>query len=229
MTTCRHNAEHPCPWCWSQDIIWSGGCRCTKIRDLRVDVAGRTFRVREGAPDAKRLGCYLWPCSVALAQAVAEHNATQPLTGMRVVELGPGLGLPGMVAAHLGGVVMLADNCPNVRRQSGDCFDDNGLRAEHYLGEWKDLNSPFDAILGSDCVYDRNLAQIVAGVIKRCWTGRGPVLITEADRISRVVRESFAAQELPLVSREIEGRMMKGDVFKCNLWSKKEGAPWPIP
>src|SRR5262245_33288824 len=50
-------------------------------------------------------GLALWPSAIALAHELSER----PLRGLRVLELGAGTGLPGIVAARLGAHVLQTD------------------------------------------------------------------------------------------------------------------------
>ena len=50
-------------------------------------------------------GIVLWPAAIALAHEIASRQ----VAGMRVLELGAGTGLPGIVAASLGAHVVQTD------------------------------------------------------------------------------------------------------------------------
>ncbi len=52
----------------------------------------------------------LWPSAVGLARSLIER---QNLSGMRVLEVGCGLGLPGIAAAKAGASVLLTDANPD--------------------------------------------------------------------------------------------------------------------
>ncbi|XP_064594412.1 histone-arginine methyltransferase METTL23-like isoform X3 [Liolophura sinensis] len=53
-------------------------------------------------------GMYVWPCAPVLAQYIWFHR--QHLTTKRILELGAGTALPGVVAAKCGAQVTLSDN-----------------------------------------------------------------------------------------------------------------------
>ena len=60
-------------------------------------------------------GLYTWPCATVLARYVwQQQNAWR---GMRVLEIGCGTALPGMVAAKVGCSTVLSDVPPQVRCQ----------------------------------------------------------------------------------------------------------------
>src|SRR5262245_7809110 len=90
------------------------------LDEYRLSLGGRTWAIlHTGAilshedeerflrGDQPRLpyGIVLWPAAIALAHEIA----ARPLGGLRVLELGAGTGLPGIVAAALGAQVLQTD------------------------------------------------------------------------------------------------------------------------
>ncbi|XP_017161645.1 histone-arginine methyltransferase METTL23 isoform X2 [Poecilia reticulata] len=106
-------------------------------------------------------GMYVWPCAVVLAQYLWFHR--DQLRGRAVLELGAGVGLPGVLAARCGARVSLSDGSDRPR-----CLENgrrscaaNGLRDVGVLGlSWGDVTPellllpPQDVVLGSDVFYD---------------------------------------------------------------------------
>lgn len=99
-------------------------------------------------------GVALWPAAIALAHEVAARAAE--FRGRRVLELGAGTGLPGIVAASFGAEVVQTDRhelALAVCRRNGEL---NGAGAIAYrLADWAswDDPTPYDWILGSDILY----------------------------------------------------------------------------
>lgn len=98
----------------------------------------------------------LWRSGVALARELEG----EPLRGLRVVELGCGLGLPSLVAARAGASVLATDAAPAalelVRRNS----DANGVRLDTATADWNEPEQlvergPFDLVLAADVLYER--------------------------------------------------------------------------
>ena len=99
-------------------------------------------------------GAMLWPASIALAHELVSREAE--LRGKRVLELGAGTGMPGIVAASLGATVLQVDRSEvalhlctlNARRNGAE-------RAQAREAEWETFHSdePFDFILGADVLY----------------------------------------------------------------------------
>jgi len=99
-------------------------------------------------------GVALWPAAIALAQEVASRAAA--FDGQRVLELGAGTGLPGLVAASLGARVVQTDRhelALSVCRRNGER---NGIRTiEYRLVDWADWDDAgrYEWIIGSDILY----------------------------------------------------------------------------
>ncbi|NXS03650.1 MET23 protein, partial [Oxylabes madagascariensis] len=106
-------------------------------------------------------GTYVWPCAVVLAQFVWAHRRSLP--GQRVLEIGAGVSLPGVVAARCGARVILSDSeeLPQcLQRCRSSCLA-NRLPHVPVLGlTWGRVSpellslAPIDVILGSDVFFD---------------------------------------------------------------------------
>ncbi|XP_054702679.1 histone-arginine methyltransferase METTL23 isoform X1 [Grus americana] len=106
-------------------------------------------------------GMYVWPCAVVLAQYLWVHRRSLP--GKRVLEVGAGVSLPGVVAAKCGAEVILSDSeelpqCLHNCRRS--CLMNHlphvpviGLTWGRVSPELLSL-APVDIILGSDVFFD---------------------------------------------------------------------------
>ncbi|XP_054743448.1 histone-arginine methyltransferase METTL23 [Anastrepha obliqua] len=107
---------------------------------------------------------YTWPCAPVLAWFLWERRRN--LVGKRVLELGAGTALPGILAAKCGARVILSDNCilpKSLAHIRKSCLTNNlvpGKDIEVIGLSWGLLlNSvfnigPLDLIIGADCFYD---------------------------------------------------------------------------
>jgi predicted nicotinamide N-methyase len=96
----------------------------------------------------------LWPASRGLAQYIWE---SVDFNGATVLELGAGLGLPGLVAARKGGCVTISDYQPEALRIASRNADRNGIEGISFeLADWRDfsIRERFDWIIGSDVLYN---------------------------------------------------------------------------
>ncbi|OPJ88729.1 methyltransferase-like protein 23 [Patagioenas fasciata monilis] len=106
-------------------------------------------------------GMYVWPCAVVLAQYLWVHRSS--LLGKRVLEIGAGVSLPGVVAAKCGAEVTLSDSeeLPQCLRNCRRSCLANQLPHIPVLGlTWGRVSpellalAPIDIILGSDVFFD---------------------------------------------------------------------------
>uniref|UniRef100_A0A0K8RXC3 UPF0563 protein C17orf95-like n=1 Tax=Crotalus horridus TaxID=35024 RepID=A0A0K8RXC3_CROHD len=106
-------------------------------------------------------GMYVWPCAVVLAQYIWFHRRL--VCGKRILEIGAGVSLPGIVAAKCGAQVILSDNA-----EFSQCLDNcqrscqmNNLSGMCVIGlTWGHVSpslltlAPVDLILGSDVFFE---------------------------------------------------------------------------
>lgn len=104
---------------------------------------------------------YVWPCAPVLAQYIWFHRAS--VTGKRVLEVGAGVSLPGVVAAKCGADVMLSDSAalPRCLENCLRSCEQNNLTTVPVMGlTWGEISPdlltlpPIDIILGSDVFYE---------------------------------------------------------------------------
>jgi predicted nicotinamide N-methyase len=97
----------------------------------------------------------LWPSGVELARAVVRRE----LDGLRVLELGCGLGLPSLAAAARGARVLATDWAEDAMALLRRNAARNELELEAALVPWSDPASlvaaaPWDLVLGADLLYE---------------------------------------------------------------------------
>ncbi len=92
----------------------------------------------------------LWPASRALAGALPD------VAGLRVVELGCGLGLPSLVAAARGAEVTATDWAPDAIELLRDNAARNGVTLHAEVRDWREpWDERFDLALAADVLYER--------------------------------------------------------------------------
>ncbi|KAJ6660428.1 hypothetical protein lerEdw1_017852 [Lerista edwardsae] len=106
-------------------------------------------------------GMYVWPCAVVLAQYVWFHRRL--VCGKKILEIGAGVSLPGIVAAKCGAEIILSD-----KAELPQCLDNchrscqmNNLSGIHVVGlTWGQMSPslltlpPVDIILASDVFFE---------------------------------------------------------------------------
>jgi predicted nicotinamide N-methyase len=92
----------------------------------------------------------LWPAATALAEALPD------VAGVRVVELGCGLGVPSLVAAARGAEVTATDWAADAIELLRTNAERNGLRLTAEVRDWREpWDEQFDLALAADVLYER--------------------------------------------------------------------------
>jgi predicted nicotinamide N-methyase len=201
------------------------------VRESRVRVAGRTIiLVRPGEPDRlldhpdvaawnlvddyMPYWAYLWPGAFLLAEAIVE--GTWP-KGLRALEIGCGLGLPGLVAVSEGLRVHFTDLDRTPlrfleRSASANGFDPSGYSTG--LLDWRDPpDERYPLIFGADVTYEKRLIPMVVGVLDAMLEPGGMALITDPDRVAaRGFVEALGDRGLDCEARHAETESEEGRV-----------------
>jgi len=146
---------------------------------------------------------HLWTGSRALARVVATEIAC---TGKRVVEVGCGLGLVGIVAALRGATVTLLDSA-----WQGACFAaaNAALNGSTARVMQSDLRAPglrgvFDYCLAADVTYDPALQQALAAFLAGHLSPGGRLWCAESVRtVDSGFRRACEAHRLVVSEREL--------------------------
>jgi len=100
----------------------------------------------------------LWPAGLALAGALPDR-----LDGLRIVDLGAGLGVPGLVAAARGAQVTAVDWAGEAVELLQANAARNGLELSAVHADWRSFCGSFDLVLAADLLYEaRNVEALVA-------------------------------------------------------------------
>jgi len=171
----------------SESVVQAGG------RSIRLVRPGDPDRLLEHpevaawnlADDYMPYWAYLWPGSFLLGDAIVAGRWPERT---RTLELGCGLGLPGLVALSEGLWVEFTDydRTPLAfveRSAASNGFDP--LRYSASLLDWRQpTEGRFALILGADITYERRLVPLVASVIAAKLEPGGVALITDPNRVA---------------------------------------------
>ena len=178
------------------------------VLQAEIQAGGRTIRlVRPGDPDRllddpdvaawnqavdyMPYWAYLWPGSFLLSDAVVAGGYP---AGTRTLELGCGLGLPGLVALSVGLQVEFTDHDRTPFDFVAQSVRANGFEPALYSASLLDWRHPtpgkYPLILGADITYERRLVPLVAAVIAAKLERGGVALVTDPNRVAT---EGFAA------------------------------------
>ena len=125
----------------------------------------------------------LWPAAEALAEFISKNP--QHFKNTRVLELGCGLGLPSLVASHLGAKVLATDFHPDVEEYFTRNLRHSNLACEYTRLNWRDedlLREKFDVVMGSDVLYEGKHPQEVAQGLIRFIKPNGKIILSDPGR-----------------------------------------------
>jgi len=128
-------------------------------------------------------GLLLWESAVALAQELEQQP--QLVAGRRVLELGAGVGLPGLVARRLGGRVHQTDKAEDTLRVAARNERENGLSGvERFAADWTHWTHTerYDVIIGADIFYETAMHSVLASIVERSIAPHGTVLVADPGR-----------------------------------------------
>jgi predicted nicotinamide N-methyase len=134
------------------------------LRDLNQYSDEQGLAARKGIPPASwPLFGVVWDSSQVLARYMLDYETE----GLRILEVGCGIGLTSLLLQHRKADITATDRHPEVPGFLALNAKLNGLTAIPYVEcDWKDQVSSlgrFDLILGSDLVYEPGHAELLSG------------------------------------------------------------------
>jgi predicted nicotinamide N-methyase len=162
----------------------------------------------------------LWPAARMLAKVLLRE--TWP-AGTRALEVGCGLGLPGIAALATGLHVTFSDYDATALRFAADNARLNGF--EHFQTLQMDWRYPpadvrFPVLLGSDLIYEMRNVPPLVNLIRQMLEPGGECLLTDQDRVpSHVLRQTLEEEGLSFSTQVLRagepgGRRVKGTLYR---------------
>lgn len=154
-------------------------------------------------------GFLLWESAVALADWLAHHPDL--VANQRILELGAGVGLAGLIAHHLNGEVWQTDHRADLLELAAHNARQNELAPpQQFLADWRnwDHQPQYDLILGADILYERAMHRHLATIFRHNLAGHGRLVLTDPSR----------PQALELIAAlEVDGWQITLDVQTLTL------------
>jgi predicted nicotinamide N-methyase len=128
-------------------------------------------------------GFLLWESAVGLARKLTQE-ATQ-MQGKQVLELGAGVGLPGLVARSLGANIRQTDYQADALALAAWNAQQNEITGiETFLADWRAWRHPprYDLILGADVLYDASLHFYLEAIFRKNLRPGGRLLLADPGR-----------------------------------------------
>ncbi len=162
----------------------------------------------------------LWPAARMLAKVIQREPWTP---GIAALELGCGLGLPGIVGLARGLKVTFSDFDECALRFADVNARLNGFTDFQTLQlDWRcppaDLRFP--VIFGADLIYEASHAEMLVGVIQRMLASGGTCWLTDLERVpARALHDALQQGGLPFEKQLVRagepgGRRMKGTLYR---------------
>lgn len=161
----------------------------------------------------------IWPAGLALAEEMTRF----PVAGLRLLEVGCGLGLVSLILQKRRADITASDNHPLAEEFLRHNAELNQLPPIRYRdAPWAAANpelGQFDLIVGSDVLYERDHPALLAGFLERHATPSARILIADAGRGYRgqfgklLAAQGYAKSERPLLADgqriESKGRLLE--------------------
>ena len=128
-------------------------------------------------------GFLLWEAAVGLARHLTAQ--AKQLHGKQVLELGAGVGLPGLVARSLGATVRQTDYQADALLLAQWNAQQNGIDGiETFLADWRTWRHPprYDLILGADILYDATLHFYLEAIFRKNLLPGGRLYLSDPGR-----------------------------------------------
>jgi predicted nicotinamide N-methyase len=159
--------------------------RSLQDRQQYSDPDGRAKKAGVSAATWPLFGV-MWPSGIMLADVIDRY----PLQGLRVLEVGCGLGLPSLVAHRHGADITASDYHPLAETFMAENIAINQLLPiRFFIIDWNLINpglGKFDLIIGSDVLYEPNHPRMLCRFIERHASDSCTIIMVDPGRRQRM-------------------------------------------
>jgi len=153
----------------------------------------------------------LWPSALGLSEFLL--RSPELVEGKSVLEIGCGLGLPGIVAGKLGGNVTLTDYLAepvDFASYNWSLNSDEG--SSSFLLDWRHplVDTKVDVLLASDLAYESRSFESLNASFKKLVNEDGVILLSEPNRMFASLFFDLLKKEGYVISKDIIPVQLKG-------------------
>ena len=129
----------------------------------------------------------IWPSEVALSEFLIHQFFPTKLTGVKVLEIGCGAGLAGVVAAQLGAFTMFSDMVPiTLEAVKETCHLNHISNFDTCTLDWSgkiESKERYDYVIGSEVFYDEAILADISHVLEQVLAPGGKGLFCDPNRL----------------------------------------------
>jgi predicted nicotinamide N-methyase len=173
----------------------------------------------------------IWPSSVALSEYLIRQFFPAKLAGAKVLEIGCGTGVPGVIAAKLGAFTMFSDMVPvTLEAAKETCRLNQISNFDTCTLDWSEKiqsKERYDFVLGCEVFYDEAILADIAHVLKQVLAPGGKGIFCDPNRlgldtIELAFQDKFnvAIESIPLTWSPRKATSVEKKVYLYKLTAK---------
>ena len=129
----------------------------------------------------------IWPSSVAFSEYLINQFFPERLKGTKVLEIGCGTGLPGVIAAQLGAFTMFSDMVPvTLEAVKETCRLNHISQFDTCTLDWSQSNQSkerYDFVIGCEVFYDEETLADISNVLEQVLAPGGKGIFCDPNRL----------------------------------------------
>lgn len=173
----------------------------------------------------------IWPSEVALAEYLIPQFFPAKLAGAKVLEIGCGTGVAGVVTAHLGAFTMFSDLVPVTLEAVKETCRLNRIRNfDTCTLDWSEKiesKERYDYIIGSEVFYDEAILADISYVLEQVLAPGGKGIFCDPNRLGLDTIElgfqknfNLSVEQIPLNWPPRKGTGIEKMVYRYELTAR---------